>query len=164
MKITIWLFDWLEDTISCWAVIIIWSNFTLQEKLKLLILLLPCISPLVYKPLAYKPIKKASELFKPMGLYTGLYGVMFFEMFRTVTSPVPVKSYQPIPLWEVYLLSKFGKCSILTSRNMTYKQNHKTKSILCHQHLRGIPLRLFTKRCIFRRSFVTVINYLTKLQ
>ena len=27
-------FDWSGDTISCWAVIIIWSNFTSQEKLK----------------------------------------------------------------------------------------------------------------------------------
>ena len=27
-------FDWSGDTISCWAAIIIWNNFTLQEKLK----------------------------------------------------------------------------------------------------------------------------------
>ena len=27
-------FEWSGDTISCWAVIIIWSNFTSQEKLK----------------------------------------------------------------------------------------------------------------------------------
>ena len=29
-------FNWSGDTISCWVMIIIWSNFTLQEKLKLL--------------------------------------------------------------------------------------------------------------------------------
>ena len=29
------LLDWSGDTICGWAVIIIWSNFTLQEKLKL---------------------------------------------------------------------------------------------------------------------------------
>ena len=27
-------FDWSGDTISYWAAIIIWNNFTLQEKLK----------------------------------------------------------------------------------------------------------------------------------
>ena len=27
-------FDWSGDTISCWAVIIIWSNFTSQKKFK----------------------------------------------------------------------------------------------------------------------------------
>ena len=38
---------------------------------------------------------------------------------------------------------------------MTDKQNHMTMSILCHQHLRRIALRLFTKRCISYLSFVT---------
>ena len=44
---------------------------------------------------------------------------MFFEMFCTVTLPVPAKKLWSIPLREVYLLSKFGKRSSLTSRNMT---------------------------------------------
>ena len=41
-------------------------------------------------------------------------------------------------------------------QNMSDKQNHMTMSILCHQHLRGIALGLFTKRCICCLSFVTV--------
>ena len=80
----------------------------------------------------------------------------FFEMFGTVTLPVPVKKWLSISLREVCLHSKFGKLSSLTRRNMTDKQNHMTMSILCHQHLRRIALRLFTKRCICCLSFVTV--------
>ena len=80
----------------------------------------------------------------------------FFEMFGTVTLPVPVKNWLSISLREVCLHSKFGKLSSLTRRNMTDKQNHMTMSILCHQHLRRIALRLFTKRCISYLSFVTV--------
>ena len=79
----------------------------------------------------------------------------FFEMFGTVTLPVPVKKWLSISLREVCLHSKFGKLSSLTRRNMTDKQNHMTMSILCHQHLRRIALRLFTKRCISYLSFVT---------
>ena len=56
-------FDWSGDIISCWAVIIIWSNFTLQVKLKLLnqnckFYYYPMYKSPVYKPPAYKPIKK----------------------------------------------------------------------------------------------------------
>ena len=80
----------------------------------------------------------------------------FFKMFGTVTSPVPVKKCPLIPLWEVYLLSKFNKRSSLTSRNMADKQNHMIMSIFCHQHLWRIVLRLFTKRCIYCSSFTTV--------
>ena len=76
-------------------------------------------------------------------------------MFDTVTLPVPVKNRLSISLREVCLHSKFGKLSSLTRRNMTDKQNHMTMSILCHQHLRRIALRLFTKRCISYLSFVT---------
>ena len=76
-------------------------------------------------------------------------------MFGTVTLPVPVKNWLSISLREVCLHSKFGKLSSLTRRNMTDKQNHMTMSILCHQHLRRIALRLFTKRCISYLSFVT---------
>ena len=36
------------------------------------------------------------------------------------------------------------------------KQNHKIMSILRHQHLRRIALRLFTKKCISYLGFVTV--------
>ena len=39
---------------------------------------------------------------------------------------------------------------------MVDKQNHMIMSILRHQHLRRIALRLFTKRCISNLSFVTV--------
>ena len=77
-------------------------------------------------------------------------------MFGRVALAVPVKNWLLIPLREVYLLSKFGKCSSSTSRNITDKQNHITMSILCHQHLQRIALRLFTKRCICCLSFVTV--------
>ena len=45
--------------------------------------------------------------------------MMFFEMLCTVTLPAPVKERRSIPLREVYLLSKFGKGSSSTSRNMT---------------------------------------------
>ena len=45
--------------------------------------------------------------------------MMFFEMFCTVTLPVPAKKSRFIPLREMYLLSKFGKHSSSTSRNMT---------------------------------------------
>ena len=44
---------------------------------------------------------------------------MFFEMFGTVTIPVPLKNWMLIPLREMYLLSKFGKRSSSTSRSMT---------------------------------------------
>ena len=77
-------------------------------------------------------------------------------MFGTVTLPVPVKNRLSISLLQVCLPSKFGKLSSLTTRNMTDKQNHMTISILCHQQLRRIALRLFTKRCISYLSFVTV--------
>ena len=40
---------------------------------------------------------------------------------------------------------------------MTDKKNHMTMSILCHQHLRRITLRLFTKRCICCLSLVTAL-------
>ena len=78
-----------------------------------------------------------------------------FEMFGTVALPLPVKNRLSISLREVFLHSKFGKLSSLTRRNMTDKQNHMTMSILCHQHLRRIALKLFTKRCISYISFVT---------
>ena len=79
----------------------------------------------------------------------------FFEMFGTVTLPVSVKNWLSISLREVCLHSKFGKLSFLTRKNMTDKQNHMTMSILLHQHLLRIELRLFTKRCISYLSFVT---------
>ena len=50
--------------------------------------------------------------------------MMLFEMFGTVALPVPVKNWLSIPLRETYLLSKFGKLSSLTSRNMTDKHDH----------------------------------------
>ena len=80
----------------------------------------------------------------------------FFEMFGTVALPVPVKNRLLISLQVVCLHSKFGKLSTLTWRNMIDKQNHMTMSILCHQHLRRIALRLLTKRCISYLIFVTV--------
>ena len=80
----------------------------------------------------------------------------FFEMFGTVALPVPVKNRLLISLQVVCLHSKFGKLSSLTWRNMIDKQNHMTMSILCHQHLRRIALRLLTKRCISYLIFVTV--------
>ena len=80
----------------------------------------------------------------------------FFEMFGTVTLPVPVKSWLSIPLLEVHLLYKFEKRSSSRRGNMNDKQNRLTMSILCHQHLRRIALRHFTKRCICCLSFKTV--------
>ena len=80
----------------------------------------------------------------------------FFEMFGTVTLPVPVKNWLSISLREVCLHSKFGKHSSSTRINMVDKQNHMIMSILRHQHLRRIALRLFNKRCISNLSFVTV--------
>ena len=77
-------------------------------------------------------------------------------MLSTVTLPVLVKNWPSIPLWEVYLLSKFGKLGSSTSRNMTDKQNHMIMSILCYQHLRRIAFKLFTKRCVCCLSFMTV--------
>ena len=77
----------------------------------------------------------------------------FFEVFGAVALPVPVKKRISISLRQVYLLSKFGKRSSSTRRNVTNKQNHMTMSILCHQHLRRIAITLFTKRCI---SFMTI--------
>ena len=77
-------------------------------------------------------------------------------MFGTVTLPVPVKHWLSISLRELCLHSKFGKLSSSTRRNMADKQNHMIMSILRHQHLRRIALRLFTKRCISYLSFVTV--------
>ena len=82
--------------------------------------------------------------------------MMFFEIFGTVTLPVPLKNWMLIPLREMYVLSKFGKRSSSTSRSMTDKQNRMTMSILYHQHLRRIALRHFTKRCICCLSFKTV--------
>ena len=79
----------------------------------------------------------------------------FFEMFGTVTLPVPVKNWLSISLRELCLHSKFGRLSSSTRRNMADKQNHMIMSILRHQHLRRIALRLFTKRCISYLSFVT---------
>ena len=70
---------------------------------------------------------------------------MFFEMFDTVILPIPVKNWLSISLREVCLHSKFGKHSFSTRRNMTDKQNHMIKSILCHQHLRRIVLRLLPR-------------------
>ena len=70
-------------------------------------------------------------------------------MFGTVTSPVPVKRYQSIPVREVNLASKFGTCSFSTRRNKTDNQNHMILSILCHQHL-------WRMRCIWSPNFVTV--------
>ena len=80
----------------------------------------------------------------------------FFKMFHTMTLPVPAKKCLSIPLREVYLLSKFDKRGSSTSINMADKQNHMTMSILCHQHLRRIALRLFTRICICYASFATV--------
>ena len=80
----------------------------------------------------------------------------FFEMFGTVTLPVPVKNWLSISLRELCLHSKFGRLSSSTRRNMADKQNHMIMSILRHKHLRRIALRLFTKRCISYLSFVTV--------
>ena len=80
----------------------------------------------------------------------------FFEMFGTVTLPVPVKSWLSIPLLEVHLLYKFEKRSSSRRGNMNDKQNRLTMSILCHQHLRRIALRHFTKRCICCLSFMTI--------
>ena len=77
----------------------------------------------------------------------------FFEMFGTVALLVPVKNWLSIPLREMYPLSKFGKRSSSTRRNMTDKQNLMIMSILCYQHLRRIA---FTKRCVCCLSFVTV--------
>ena len=82
--------------------------------------------------------------------------MMFFEMFGTVALPVSVKNRLLIFLREVCRHSKFGKITSSTRRNMTYKQNHMTMSILCHQHLRRIALKVFTRRCISYISFVTV--------
>ena len=57
-KRRIWPFDWSADTISCWAVIIIWTNFTLKKKLKLLTW--NCYFIITHPPPRYnKPIKKA---------------------------------------------------------------------------------------------------------
>ena len=81
---------------------------------------------------------------------------MFFEMFGTVTKPEPLKNWMSIPLREIYLLFKFGKHSSSINRSMTDKQNHMTIAILCHQHLRRIALRHFTKRCIYCLSLKTV--------
>ena len=78
----------------------------------------------------------------------------FFEMFGTVTLPVPVKKWLSISLWEVCLHSKFGKHSSSTRRNMADKQNHMIMSILRHRHLRRIALRLYTKTCISYLAFV----------
>ena len=62
-------------------------------------------------------------------------------MFGTVASPVPVKKYPSIPLSEVFLLSKFGKCSDSASRNMTDKQN---QMITCgRSHLYSLPRDVF---------------------
>ena len=80
----------------------------------------------------------------------------FFEMFGTVTLPVPVKNWLSISLRELCLHSKFGKLSSSTMRNVADKQNHMIMSILRRQHLRRIALRFFTKRCISYLSFVTV--------
>ena len=79
----------------------------------------------------------------------------FFEMFGTVALPVPVKNWLSITLREMYLLSKFGKLSSSTSRNMTDKQNHMIMSILCYQHLRRIAFRFFTKRYACCLSFMS---------
>ena len=63
-------FDLSTDTISCWAVIMIWSNFIAS------FFITPCISPLPYISLLYiSPSKRPLELHKPMGLYTGLYTI-----------------------------------------------------------------------------------------
>ena len=80
----------------------------------------------------------------------------FLEKFGTAILSATVKKWLLIPLQEMYLLSKFGRCSSSTSRNMTDKQNHMTMPILCHQQLRRIPLRLFTKRYICFLVFLTV--------
>ena len=70
-------------------------------------------------------------------------------MFGTVTSQVPVKRYQSVPVREVNLAYKFGTRSYSTSRNLTDKQNHMILAISCHHHLRR-------KRCICSPTFVTV--------
>ena len=82
--------------------------------------------------------------------------MMFFKMSGTVILPVPVKNWLSIPLWEVHQLCKFGKYSSSRRRNMMDKWNHMVMSTLCHQHLRRIALRHFTKRCICCLSFMTV--------
>ena len=61
-------------------------------------------------------------------------------MFGTVTSPVPVKRYQSIPVRDMHLPSKFGKLSFSTRRNMTDRQNHMILSILCHNTWGGMHL------------------------
>ena len=76
-------------------------------------------------------------------------------MLGTVVLPVPVKNWLLISLWEMHLLSKFGKLSSLISRNMTDKQNHMIMSIL-HCVILRIAFRLFTKRCVCCLSFMTV--------
>ena len=81
--------------------------------------------------------------------------MMFFKMSGTVILPVPVKNWLSIPLWEVHQLCKFGKYSSSRRRNMMDKWNHMVMSTLCHQHLRRIALRHFTKRCICCLSFMT---------
>ena len=77
-------------------------------------------------------------------------------MLGTVILPVTVKKWLSISLREVHLLCKFGKPSSSRGRNMTDRQNHMTMLILCHQHLRRIALRHFTKRCICCLSFMNV--------
>ena len=73
-----------------------------------------------------------------------------------MTLPVSVENWLSISPWEMCLRSKFGKLSSSTRRNMGDKQNHKIMSILRHQYLRRIALRLFTKKCISYLGFVTV--------
>ena len=62
-----------------------------------------------------------------------------------VILPIPVKNWLLISLREVCLRSKFGKHSSSLRRNMTDKQNHMIKSILRHQHLRRLVLRLLPR-------------------